>query len=193
MNLGNYKYEAAHSEYNIKNLNISAKSEADLIVDFPLIQKSAEDGGFSINYQIVFSKLLSFLTAVFFVHSILCLLINPIAWNQVVVILYLLIFFIRYLVSRIAKGGMAKDADGKVLGGVQIQLMDKDKKLLDKSISTEQGRIQFNVEDGEYLINVWKEGYKLKNGEGLINAEVSHGRLKEDVLLVQDNGSHFLS
>lgn len=186
LNLGDYNYEVQHSEYLIIKQRVLAKQEADLILDFPLIHKSKDIVNHKINFHRIISKLLILLTILFFIHAVICFIFNPIAWNLIIVILYFLIFFIKFILSKISRGGIVKDTENNAIKSVYIQLIEPNKALVDKSISNEQGRIKFNVKNGKYLVNVYKEGYSLKNESGSFIYNIYNGRFEKDIILIRN-------
>jgi len=160
-----YRADDVTSTFNSNLAKIRSKLYAPLIIYLSLLSFF----GFILylNQSIIKPGVDSFLGAIFFgIASV---------WNIIII------------TERIRNRlGKIVDQNGKPIGGVVINLFNKDDKV-DSLLSDENGIVKFQTETGIYKILVAKDGYELHNSkDGFIEVKINNdGYLTKDIVLEQ--------
>lgn len=187
LNNGIYLFEIMHSDYNPYSEKLTVNNISGLNKDFALFEKGLET---SKKLHIDFRKILDYLTIIFFIYTLICLFFSAMPWNIAISIVYIVIFVIKFFKRNSENSGLILNENGKGVGGVFVQIMNKNGLLLETSLSNDQGRLRFNVPDGEYSAKVFKEGFSIKDQEvspdkltGNLKCSIKKGRMTDDLII----------
>ena len=79
-----------------------------------------------------------------------------------VLYIFEILLLLKYLLLKCKKSGYVKDEKGNVVDGIDIVVRDvKSMKILDRRVSEMYGRYFFELEKGEYILDILNKEYEL--------------------------------